>query len=106
MAYDIGDVVDLRLKVKRRSDGALVNPTTLTLRVKDPGGVETTYTFPTTIEQDGGAGRFIKGVLVTPHADLTKSARWTYRWKGTGNDADGATQDLFFDVNPTAFQNP
>lgn len=73
MAYLIGDLARLTVTF-RDLEGALVDPTTVTLTIQDPANVETT---PGSIVNDS------TGVY---HYDLnlTAAGTWFYRWTGTG----------------------
>lgn len=77
-SYVIGDLV--RLKVTwRDAAGALVDPTTITCRVKNPAGTVTVYTY--------ALGQVVRESIGVYHYDVDTSAlngTWSYRWEGTG----------------------
>lgn len=74
------------------ADGAPANPTTVTIKVKDPTGARTSITLG--IVNDG-VGKY--------HYDLplTKAGQWFYRFEGTG--AVTAADEKFFTVQKSAF---
>jgi hypothetical protein len=61
------------------ADGAVANPTTISLVVRDPSGNEATYTY-------GGAGTITKGSTGIYHQGITTDEEgvWVYQWTGTG----------------------
>jgi len=75
---DIGDT--LRLAVTfRNSASAVADPTTVTLKIREPNGTETDYVYGTDIEvsrDSAGAYRF--------DLMLDASGDWYVRWIGTG----------------------
>jgi hypothetical protein len=75
--YDVGDLV--RLGAAFTKSGVATDPTTLTLKIRTPGGVTTTYTYPT----DAQLSRDGPGLY---HLELAlgASGTWVYRWAGTG----------------------
>jgi hypothetical protein len=87
--FDIGDKI--RLTAEFRDDaGALADPVTVTLMIKDPAGTVTTPT-PTR----SGLGEY-EHLIVIDQAD-----RWYWRWVGSG-DVDVAEESWFF-VRPSVF---
>lgn len=74
-AYDIGDLVELQCTF-RNDAGVATNPSTVSLRVKEPDGTTTTYAQGTLT--NGSAGVWTKNV--TPD----QSGTWYYRFIGTG----------------------
>ena len=74
--YEPGTKV--RLSVVFSSAGAETDPTTVTLKVRTPAGVVTSYTWAGAQVTKDAVGRF--------HMDLsvTASGRYYYRWIGTG----------------------
>jgi hypothetical protein len=77
------------------SGGAAVDPTVLTLKLKSPGGVVTTYTYnPGTIVRTT-FGKYYCDVL------LDKNGTWTYRWHI--NDATQGADEKKLIVDPSAF---
>jgi uncharacterized protein YfaS (alpha-2-macroglobulin family) len=88
--YDPGSTI--RLGANFRSQGSFADPTTVTLKVKDPTGVVTTYTHPADLTKDA-VGRY--------HRDLTPNTpgTWYYRFIATG--AVAATIEESFRVRET-----
>lgn len=77
MAYNVGDQTRLEARFFDSSN-QLSDPTTITLKVKTPGGVTTTYTFGGgTINRDA-TGIYFKII------DLTEAGIWNYQWSSTG----------------------
>lgn len=70
---------------------ALVDPTSVRLRVKDPTGVEVDYNSPT----------YVSAGIYTQQIVPTLTGTWSYRWEGTG--AVVVTLEAKFEVKPTAF---
>lgn len=76
--YDIGDIVRVSVEFKNIA-GTLTDPTTVTLRYRDPSGVMTDWTVT--------SGQIVKDGTGLYHADLSPTAAgiWTYRFIGVGN---------------------
>lgn len=74
--YDPGSTI--RLGANFRTQGAFADPTTVTLKVKDPAGTVTTYTY-------AGAA-IIKDAVGRYHRDITPNTpgQWYYRFFATG----------------------
>src|SRR4030042_1401554 len=74
--YEIGDKV--RIKATFTVSSVKTDPTTITLRVKDPSGIITVYTYV--------GGTITKDATGMYHRDIsiTQSGEWFYRWEGTG----------------------
>ena len=90
-SYDLGNLVRVSGSFTTVT-GAPADPTTITLRVKDPTGTIAVYT--------GGA--MVRDGIGAYHYDLVpaKSGTWSYRWEGTG--AVTAAGDSSFAVTPSA----
>jgi hypothetical protein len=88
--YDVGDAIRLSA-VFYDEGGAAVDPSTVTLKVKDLAGATTTYVYLTDAE-------VIRDRLGHYHADLVITGLgdgyWHFRWEGTGA-ARAAEQDKF-----------
>ncbi len=100
MIYNIGDVAILYSGAfTRLSDDVVLDPTTVTVRVKTPSGAERSYVYGT----DAGV---IRDSLGNFHfdLDLTESGDWYYRWIGTG--ACVAASEATIDVAKSAFVSP
>lgn len=75
MSLEAGD--PLTFACDFRVDGVLTDPSTVSLIVTDPDGVETTYTYAGSTVTRDSLGRFSK--------TLTAVAGWYFwRWVGTG----------------------
>ena len=68
----------VRITATFKAGGVETDPTTITLTVKNPAGVETTYTYALSELTKTADGVFYKDVL------LNKLGRWVYEWVGTG----------------------
>jgi hypothetical protein len=92
--YVVG--AEVRVSATYTVAGVLTDPTTVTVRIKTPGGTKTTYVYG----QDGEVVRDSTGAY---HLDVTASVAgyWHYRFEGTGVAA-GAKESKF-NVNSSAF---
>ena len=85
MVYEFGQLVRIRGEFTRLSDGAAIDPTTVKVSVRRPGGKVTTYQYSTDVE----VVKLRTGVY---YLDVSANAygTWTYRWfsEGTGQAAD------------------
>lgn len=86
--YDKGDYIRLT-GTWRNDSGALVDPTTVTLKIQTPDGSITPLTF--------ASGYVVKDSVGVYHYDYLCSSQgnYTYRWEGTGN-AIASGQGSFF----------
>lgn len=77
--YDVGDQTTLSATFTTVSTGAVVDPTTVTLKIKRPGGNETSHVYGTDVN-------VIKDSTGKYHYVLTLDASgdWYQRWVGTG----------------------
>lgn len=92
-SYNIGDL--LRLKATFTSlTGTLVDPTTITLKVKNPAGTTTTYTYPTHITKSS------TGVYYYDYAVAAAGTHY-YNWAGSG--AFQAADENSFEIVSTVF---
>ena len=95
MAYDKSDLVRISATFRDpTANDAYVDPSTVTLKVKDPSLATTTYTYPANIAKDS-TGHY--------HFDLSVATAglWSYRWETTGTYQ--AAQEASFTVNAGAF---
>ena len=60
---------------------AVTDPTTVTLKIKTPAGVISSYTYALAEVTKSGTGVYYKDV------SLTASGNWYNRWEGTGTVA-------------------
>ena len=77
MDHDVGDIIRLQATFKD-STGALVDPTTVVLKVKTPALVTSTYTYALAQVTRASLGVYYKDV--TPDA----AGVWRFRWYATG----------------------
>lgn len=93
--YDVGDLARLQAQFADENNAA-TDPTTVTLKVRAPGGTVTTYVYETDEEVvKVSTGRFRAEIPVTAEGT------WHYRWEGTGDvTAAGEKQ---FNVRETVF---
>lgn len=83
---DVGDDVKLTLLVT--VSGAATDPSTLTLKLRDPSGNEQTIQYPDSRITKDATGSYTAVIAATT------AGTWYYRWEGTG-DAKGAEQGTF-----------
>lgn len=79
--------------------GTVADPTTVTLKFRDPNGVETAFTY--------AGGDIIKDSTGVYHYDFTPAVAgkpWRYRWVATG--AIVAADEQQFEVLKSGFVNP
>lgn len=62
----------------RNYSSALADPTTVTLRIKTPGGVTTSYTYGAAQITKASTGIFYKDIK------LNEAGTYIYSWEGTG----------------------
>lgn len=74
--YDKGDLV--RVKATFTVSSVLTDPTTVTLKVKDPDGTISTYTYTGGTITKSSTGVYYKDVSVS------NDGAWYYRFEGTG----------------------
>lgn len=91
--YDKGDLV--RVSAAFNILGVATDPTTITLKVKNPAGTVSTYTFALGQVTRSGTGAYYKDVSVD------SVGLWFYRWEGTG--AVVSAGEGYFDAKPTEF---
>lgn len=91
--YNIGDLLRIQATFKNLS-GVNVDPTNVTLKVKNPAGTVTTYTYPTNVQRNG-TGVFYYDYLVQA------SGVHYFNWAGTG--AYTAADEASFTVVTTVF---
>lgn len=75
-SYDIGDLV--RVTGTFTVGGTATDPTTITLKVMNPAGTTTTYTYALSQVTKSATGIYYK--------DVSPDTRgvWMYEWTGTG----------------------
>lgn len=77
--YEVGDKVRFDLRFTR--NGTLVDPATITLKVKDPGAITTTYTYA------GGTITKTSTGLYWIEVSAASAGEWTWRAESTGDYA-------------------
>jgi len=92
-AYDIGDSV--RLKATFTVSEVNTDPTTITLKVKTPSGVTTSYTYAGGQVTKQETGIYYKDI------NLDDDGMWYYRWEGTGTVI--ASEEHSLKVDPSEF---
>lgn len=90
--YDLDTLIELT-GTFTTSAGAPINPTTVTLRLRTPDGIVTTYT-------GAQLGNPAVGVF-TLDFQATQSGPHIYKWQGAGN-VEITNPDAYFSVNPSA----
>lgn len=78
--------------------GVLTDPTTVTLKVRDPAGTETTYTLAGATVTKASTGVYYRDVA------LSVAGRWVFRWLGTGTVP--AAVESALDVAPSLLTTP
>jgi hypothetical protein len=93
--YDKGDLVRVSAAFTNAA-GTATDPTGVTLKVINPAGTQTTYTY-------GVGSDVVKSGTGGYYADITADTAgdWHYQWAGSG--AVVAVQPGQFAVQPTAF---
>lgn len=74
--YDRGDLV--RITGTFTVAGTATDPTTVTLKVKDPSGNVDTYTYALSQVTKSSTGVYYKDI------SLDEAGYWYYQWTGTG----------------------
>lgn len=84
----------VRLQATFKVSGTETDPNTVTLKVKDPSGTTTSYTY--------AAGELTKDSTGVYYKDVTPDdvGAWTYRFIGTG--AAAGVDEATFEVQPSA----
>jgi len=90
--YNKGDAV--RLSATFTVGGAATDPTTVTLKVRDPSGNVATYTYALAEITKDATGQYHKDV------SIDETGRWEYRWVGTGAVATAQEAHLLAQASP------
>jgi hypothetical protein len=93
--YQVGDGVRLQATFTSL-DGVNTDPTTVSLKVTDPGGTTTTYTYAGGDITKAATGVFRYTLSITTAGD------YTYKWFGTGT-VQAASKDREITAEATAF---
>lgn len=95
--YQIGDAPVLTGEFRARATDVLTNPTAVTVKVKTPAGVESTYTMVST----PAVTPVSTGIFTLQLPVVTQAGDWFYRFVGTGDLVDADEQR--FTVLASAF---
>ena len=79
------------------STATLVDPTAITLKVKDPGGTVTSYSLSGATVFKDSTGKYHANVDTTG-----KPGHWVYEWTSTGTVQADQTGE--FDIDPSPLQ--
>jgi hypothetical protein len=93
--YQVGDSVTLQATFTSLT-GVSTDPTTVSLKVRDPGGTTTTYTYAGMDITKAATGVFQYAL------SITTVGRYTYKWFGTGT-VQAASSDREIDAQATLF---
>ncbi len=91
--FSIGDAPTIRGTFRSSENGPLADPTTITVIVRTPAGVESTST----------ATRVSTGIY-THTVSLTASGTWKIRFKGAG--AVTKNEEIWLKVRASGFDSP
>lgn len=84
--------------VRCKALGALTDPTSLTAKVRQPGGTETSYTVAGATVTKRSTGIFYRDV------DIDAAGRWVVRYIATGAVVDAI--EHYIDVPPSFLTSP
>lgn len=84
--YFIGAAPTL-LGVFRDEAGGLIDPTTVSLKVKKPDGTPLVFTYPADVVKQS-TGRY------TVKVQTDQAGRWYYRWEATGQGQGADERDF------------
>ncbi len=93
--FRVNDAVSLYAAFRVRATGTLTDPTTVSLKLRTPSGVATTYTYAGTTVTKDSTGRFSKQVTVD------EAGVWAFQWAGTGTVAK--VEEGTFEVLPSDY---
>lgn len=94
---DIGDEVRFSMEFKD-ANGAFADPTTVTLRTRQPDGTEVSVVSPTPPVIKDSTGKY--------HADLTMTQSGRFHWRWVGVSIVNVVEEGFINVKATAFDTP
>lgn len=89
--YDIGDVV--RISTAFTQSSVAIDPTTVSLVVREPDGTTTTYSYAGATVTKDSTGNYHKDLTISGSAGI-----YRYRWTSTGTGA--ASEESWFEVQP------
>lgn len=93
-AYDVGDAIRLSVAFTN-SASAAVDPSAVSLKVRNPAGTVTTYTYALGELTKASTGNYYRDI------DLDAAGEWAYRFAGTTSNK--AAVEGEFIVRPSAF---
>jgi hypothetical protein len=97
--YQSGNIVTISvLFTNNAAPPVPVDPTNVTLRVTDPNGVETDYTYALLLVNKVSVGNY------NVQLEVLTQGYWNYRWEGTG--AVVAANETRFLVSQSVFPSP
>lgn len=97
-AHQIGDTVRITVSFRGLADGALTDPTTVTVKTKvHKSGDVTAYVYGTDAE-------VVKDSTGVFHFDLTFAEAGTHFWRFAGTGAVQAATEGSFEVEPSEFE--
>jgi len=97
MPFEIGS--DIELAARFEEYDQLIDPTTVTVRIREPDGTETSYVYNTDDEVERESiGEYVFHLLPTV------SGSYFYRWIASGNIT--AAGEGFIKVDVSRFVNP
>jgi hypothetical protein len=93
--WDVGDVAVVRGSFYDTA-GTLTDPTTITLKARDPSGNIATYTYAEATVTKDSTGVYSKNVT------LDEAGKWTFGWTATGTVATSAVYTILVRSDPFA----
>jgi hypothetical protein len=75
--------------------GVATDPTTVTLKVQNPAGITTSYTYALAEVTKLATGIYSKTI------QLSSSGYWAYQWVGTGTVADSTIDYYMYAIEST-----
>lgn len=89
---------EIAVRFIRVSDGSLVDPSTVRLKVRDPGMSITTYTHPNAQITKDGTGLYHSSIL------FDRPGRWLIRWEGLSTNE--VSEETMIQVQGSEFYDP
>ncbi len=83
------------MEFRRVSDNALVDPTTVRLKIKTPTLDITTYTYPNAQITKNGTGDYTTSIL------FNRPGKWVIFWQG--DSSNEITEEIIIHVNGSEF---
>lgn len=76
--FDKGDQIRITVTFTDTATGLVADPTTVTIKHKDPSGNVTTETYPGNVTKSGTGVYYLD-------ISIDETGRWRFRGEGTGN---------------------